>query len=317
MKSIFTILLLASSLSLCAQRSAVENAAGDSNAREKTHPTDIAGILCFWDFQEADGSDRLAVGKYPYALQEMNGPIARVEDGIFGPYSIDFEWGQWLRIKREHAPGLDLHGDDQQVTIVAWVKRESDRAWQHVAGMWDEGLAQFQGKAEGEGAGAPARQYALIISGTWQTDNTTYERVRASHQAHGYVSPQGGATPGHPFAFDYATGGTVLKKDRWYMVAYTFDGQIIKVYVDGVLDANERYNPFEYDDGIYDGGSEGADFTVALRRVPKFPTYPEGLPENASGFDGRIGGLAVYDRALTSKEIKALYAGSMSKDSVD
>lgn len=37
------------------------------------------------------------------------------------------------------------------------------------------------------------------------------------------------------------------------MLAYTFDGQAIKVYVDGALDENGNYNPF-----LYDGGEDGA-----------------------------------------------------------
>lgn len=42
------------------------------------------------------------------------------------------------------------------------------------------------------------------------------------------------------------------------MLAYTFDGQAIKVYVDGALDESGNYNPFLYDGSIYDGGEDGA-----------------------------------------------------------
>lgn len=271
-------------------------------------PTDIPGIVTFWDFQEPAGTSRMSRGRYKYALQEMNGPIKHVEDGIFGRYCADVEWGQWFRIKRQDAPGLNLHGKDQHVSMVAWVKRESDKAWQYIAGVWDEGTKDPVGK------GAPGRQYAIFMSGKWQNDYTTYVRAPAEHQAMGYVSITGAETPGHPFAFDYATGRTQIQKDRWYMLAFTYDGKAIKVYVDGVLDKNGNYNPFMYDKGIYDGGENGADFTVALRRVPIFSTYPDGVPENDTlGFDGRIGGLAVYDRALSANEIKRLYTSTMTK----
>lgn len=279
----------------------------------KTLPTDISNLITFWDFQEPAGEARVSQGKYNYALQEMNGPIQRVEDGVFGPYSIDLEWGQWFRIERKDAAGLDLHGDDQQVTMVAWLKRESDRVWQYIGGMWNEGDEKFKGKAGGEGAGAPGRQYAMFISGAWQNDHTTYERSRAEHQPMGYISPYGGATPEHPFAFDYATGGTYLNEGQWYMVAFTFDGEAIKVYVDGKLDENSNFNPFHYDGPIFDGGENGSDFTVAQRRVPTWPTYPDGVPGNKVGFDGRLGGLAVYDRALTETEISNLYQSTLSK----
>lgn len=276
-------------------------------AQEKAAPETIPDLLAFWDFQEQAGEPRTSKGQYKYALEEMNGPINRAEDGIFGPYSTDFEWGQWMRIKHEEASGLDLHGKQQEVTVVAWVKRESDRVWQFIAGMWDEGSEKFKGKTQGTGPDAPARQYALFISGAWQANYVTYERTRAKNQTHGYVSGTGGASPGQPFAFDYATGSTQLEKDKWYMVAYTYDQKALKVYVDGQLDRNGHYNPFYYDGGIYDGGENGADFTVALRRVPKFPSYPNGKPDNDAGFDGRIGGLAVYGRALTAAELKKLY----------
>jgi len=277
----------------------------------KVSPVDIPGLLTFWDFQEPASRDRVSVGRYKYALKEMNGPIERVQNGVFGTYCANFKWGQWFRIKRENAPGLDLHGDDQEVTMITWIQRESDRIWQYVAGVWNEGDEKFKGKPNATGPGAPARQYAMFISGYWQNDYTTYERTKAEHQPMGYISPYGGATPDHPFAFDYATGKTRLEQDRWYMVAFTFDGEVIKVYVDGQLDENGNYNPFYYDGPIYDGGKEGADFTVAQRDHPKWPDYPEGTPDHNEGFDGKIAGLAVYDRALTVEEIRTIYSSTM------
>jgi hypothetical protein len=283
---------------------------------KKLHPSDLPNLLTFWDFQEDAGSNRVSAGKYEYALEEMNGSIKRVKDGVFGPYSADFKMGQWFRIKHSEAPGLDIHGISKQVSMVAWIKRESNANWQFIAGMWDEGSLEFIGKSQGVGKGAPARQYAIFISGTWQNDYTTYERIKAEHQAHGYISSLGGATPDCMAAFDYATGGTHLKKNRWYMIAYTYDGEAIKVYVDGKLDYNETYNPFLFNGSIFDGGEKGSDFTVAQRHVPGWPSYPEGTNTKDIGFDGRIAGLAVYDRALSQDEINKLYNSTISNSSV-
>lgn len=285
--------------------------ADEPDAGAASGPEALPGLLAFWNFQESTGTDPVSTGEYRYTLKEMNGPIQRAEDGIFGPRSLDLEWGQWLRVERKDAPGLDLHGDDQTLTMVAWVQRQSDRAWQYIAGVWNEGDEKYMGQPRATGPGAPARQYALFMSGLWQSDYTTYERTPAEHQAMGYLSPFGGATPEHPFAFDYATGATRIEKDRWYMLAYTFDGEAIRVYVDGRLDANGNYNPFLYDGTIHDGGPDGADFTVAHRDHPRWPTYPEGMPEYKEGFDGKLGGLAVYDRALTPEEIAGLYQATM------
>ncbi|QDT15257.1 LamG domain-containing protein [Alienimonas californiensis] len=271
----------------------VPPAAADPNAdpvaARRAAPGAIPGLLAFWDFQEPAGAERVSLGQYQYALQEQNGPIARVEDGVFGPYSTDFKPGQWMILPHEDAPGLDLHGEEQRVSMAAWIKRESSNRWQFIGGMWDE-----RGRA---------RQYGMFICGAWQSDWTTYTRTKAGDQAMGYVSPLGGATPGRPFAYDYATGGTQLPKDRWTMISYAYDGQQIRVYVNGELDRNENYNPFRFDGPVYDGG---ADFTVANRAIPSWKNYPDG-PTDGSGFDGRLGGLAVWNRALTPEEMRTLY----------
>ncbi len=268
-----------------------EPAAGADLAARRAAPGAVPGLLAFWEFQEPSGANKISAGRFQYALQERNGPIARAEDGVFGPSSADFEPGQWMILPHADAPGLDLHGDDQQVSMVAWIKRESNRPWQFIGGMWNER--------------DHARQYGMFISGSWQTDWATYTRTRAVNQAMGYVSPFGGATPGHPFAFDYATGGTRLPKEEWTMIGYTFDGKSIRVYVNGELDRNGNANPFRYDGGMHDGGSA---FTVAQRAVKKWPDYPIGMPDVTTGFDGRLGGLAVWDRALTPAEMRTLHA---------
>ena len=279
---------------------------GPASALVVKTPVDMANLLGFWDFQEESGAPKVSKGKYQYPLHEMNGPIKRVEDGIFGPYSADLELGQWLRAKRADVPGLNLGGQPREISMVAWVKFESDRYWQFIAGIWSEGDRAFQGKASGTGKRYPARQYALFAFGNSENDYTTYVRTPVKHRAMGYLSPFGGASPNRPFAFDYASGAVQLQMHRWYMIAFTYDKQWIKVYVDGKLDANGNSNPFKFEGPVFDGGPDGADFTVALRNHPKWPDYPEGRPDHDEGFDGRIGGLAVFDRALAADEIKTL-----------
>lgn len=285
-KTIIIAVLIFGSLSLSAQ----------DQAERKNTPEGMPGLRCFWDFQKVSGEERISKGQYDYNLQEMNRPIKIVEDGVFGPKSIDFDWGQWFRINREEAAGLNLHGNDQQLTMVVWLQRESDRVWQYIADIWSEGDKRFLGKTEGEGTRAPARQYAMFVNGYWQNDYKTYERSRAENQVMGYLPPYGGATPEHPFAFDYFTDGSKLEKDRWYMLTFSYNGERLKVYVDGKLDTNANFNPFKYDGPIFDGAKNGTDFTVAQRNHPKWPTYPEGKTFYNEGFDGKIGGLAIYDR---------------------
>jgi hypothetical protein len=259
-------------------------------------PEEISDLVCFWDFQKApDGKVNLtSKGRYNYTLKEMNGPIELDTEGVFGPSSLKIRRGQWLMIKREECPGLNIFGK-QEVSMVAWIKRKGDNHWQYIAGMWNERDAQ--------------RQYALFFNGHRQTDYTTLERTEADNQPHGYVSDVGGATPNRPFCFSYATGKTKIEKDdSWYMLAYTYDHRAVKVYLNGEFDSNGNYNPFFWDKTIFDGGSNGSDFTVAQRALPKWPGYPEvEEPTHPEGFDGVLGGLAVYNRALTADEIKKLY----------
>ncbi|MGK7397786.1 MAG: LamG-like jellyroll fold domain-containing protein [Candidatus Cyclobacteriaceae bacterium M3_2C_046] len=276
-------------------------------------PVDIDDLVTFWDFQEnQDGeTDLTSKGPFAYTLTEMNGPIAQAKEGIFGPSGLEIERGQWLRIKREDCPALaNIHGE-QEVSIVAWIKRKADVHWQYIAGVWKEGAKEYKGQAKGSGEGAPGRQYALFTCGHKQVDYTTLTRTDAEHQVHGYVSDVGGATPERPFSFSYATGKSKLDFDEWNMIAFTYDHEAIRVYFNGELDKNGNYNPFYWDQPIFDGGEDGGDFTIAQREVPSWPDYPEGQPGNKVGFGGVLGGLAVYNRALGPSEIQQLYQSTM------
>ncbi|MGC4003010.1 MAG: hypothetical protein QM811_07695 [Pirellulales bacterium] len=79
----------------------------------------------------------------------------------------------------------------------------------------------------------------------------------------------------------------------------TYDGRASRAYVDGKLDSLEQYNPFPYDQGLFDGGMDGAPFTVgAVHRGGTWGNF----------FGGVIGGVAVYRRALTDDELGKLAA---------
>jgi hypothetical protein len=72
------------------------------------------------------------------------------------------------------------------------------------------------------------------------------------------------------------------------MLAISYDGRQIRAYLDGRLDARENANPFPYDEGIFDGGPDGAAFTVGANHVAGI--------ENNNRFAGRIAGIAVFNR---------------------
>lgn len=260
---------------------------------------DLPGLICFWDFQEMGGESRQSRGPHNYPLCEHHGKIIRVQDGVWGPYSAKIEPAQWLSIDRDECPALLIHGANAQYTILAWIKRDSERLWQYIAGAWNETDAK--------------RQYALFVNGSRKTDCRTFTRTNADCQAHAYLSVEGGNTPGNFACFSYATGATRLEENRWYFLAATYDQQSLKVYVDGKLDVLEYCNPFVYSDKpIFDGGARGANFTVAQRAIPDWKGYPD-TPYEKQGFSGQMGGLAVYDRALSPQQIGKIHAAAEAR----
>lgn len=236
----------------------------------------IDGLICFWNFAEAAGEERVAQGAHRYRLREMNGPIARAADGPFGPYAAKLAFGQWLRLPRAECPALNIHGPRSQVTVAAWVKRGSSAytGCEAVAGMWDETRKK--------------RQYCLFLNlRIWDS----------AEQVCGHVSSVGGPTPGYKYCMDAAIGSRPVPRDEWRLIAFTYDGTYAKAYLDGELDEREHYNPYRYEGGLFDGGPDGADFTVgAVDR--------SGEPGNF--FTGLLGGLAMFERALAPEELARL-----------
>jgi hypothetical protein len=246
-------------------------------------PQGIQGLVSFWDFQENAGQPRVGKGKAPLALQEKKGPIARSNDGVFGLSSAHIKHGQWFIIPRAEIGALDIHGANAQVTVVAWVKREAKDSWQAIAGVWDETHKK--------------RQYCLFLNAPRGTKADEMKRYPLANRIHGHVSAIGGPTPGEEFCITYSSGASAIPLKKWVCLAMQYDGRESRVYVNGKLDALEQYNPFPYADGLYDGGKDGADFTVgAVHRGGSWGNF----------FGGQIGGLAVYDRALTGEELVQL-----------
>jgi hypothetical protein len=261
--------------------------AGGQAARRQVLAT--PGLVSFWDFAEPAGEDRVAQGPNAYRLREVAGPIDRVEDGIFGPRAALVQPGQYFMIPRAQCPALNLHGEAAEVTVVAWIKRRRQPLpWcDAIAGMWDEARHQ--------------RQYCLFMA-------LGLSDVRSNHQVCGHISGTGGWTPGMDKCDEAASGATPTPHDAWVCAGMTYDGVTVRAYLDGVLDANGRRNPYHYTGGIHDGGTGGSDFTVAAVRLPPVNTAP--IFDRARGmgnfFSGLIGGLAVFNRALEPRVMASI-----------
>ena len=222
-------------------------------------------------------------------LHENNGPILRVNEGVFGPGALRIG-GQYLRIPRAECPALDLHGD-VRLSVVAWVKREpkpdDPDCCEFVAGVWNEERA--------------ARQYGLFLNlreGALlpeQRGPTPY-----GEQVCGHVSACGGPTPGYEWCTDASIGLTPVPFGVWQCVGFTYDGALVRSYLDGHLDARPERNPYTFTDPVYDGGTGGADFMIGANAVPDV-----GI---GNFFCGLMGGVAVFDRALLDNEMARLAA---------
>lgn len=238
--------------------------------------TGLPGLVCFWDFQEPAGRPRLAKGPHGYALQERAGPVERVAGGVFGEHALELKRGQYLGIDRADCPALDIQGPDAAVTVVAWLQRHRKREVQceAVAGMWNESRKK--------------RQYGLFLD----------LRIHQSgDNVAGHVSATGVPTPGYPWCMDAAIGASYLTYFDWHCVGFSYDGRLVRAYLDGRVDARVGFNPFAYTGGLFEGGADGADFTVgAVDRGGEMGNW----------FVGRLGGLAVFDRALADGEIADL-----------
>ncbi|MDE1862700.1 MAG: hypothetical protein KGI33_07300 [Thaumarchaeota archaeon] len=89
---------------------------------------------------------------------------------------------------------------------------------------------------------------------------------------------------------------TVLLPDRWYNIAGTYDNVTARIYVNGVLDSSKPAS-----------GAVGNSYgTLFLGYNPDRAMYEHWF----SPFDGTLGGVRIYDRALSGQEVEQLYASA-------
>lgn len=238
----------------------------------------LPGLCSLWTFQEETGALRRAIGRYDYTLRDGGDAVKRVKvtGAPFGTYAAELTHGNWLQIPRQECPGLNLCGPAAQVSVVAWIQRfrKPEVQCEFIAGMWNETQKK--------------RQYGLFLD---------LRIHQAGDNVCGHVSSSGGPTPGYPWCMDAAIGAGYIGYFDWHCVAFTYNGAMVSAWLDGRLESRVGFNPFAYPHGIYDGGEQGADFTVgAVHRGGEMGNW----------FVGRIGGLAVFSRALEASELQTL-----------
>lgn len=238
----------------------------------------------FWDFNQASAPFTPAIGPSSLALVDGAGStVTKTAGGPFGS-AVSFDGStDYLIIPAANVGVLNMAAK-QAVTVVGWVQRTAINQANFIAGMWQEDNAD------------PKRQYGLFV------DLPSYG---GDNQVCGHVSKTGGATPGYPFSRDYSATGQELPAGEWAMVGFTYDGAKAISYYDGVYDVRPTFtdnqgqtyakNPYLFPDGL--NTTSIADFTVgAVKLTAGFANWMKGL----------IGGVAVFDRALTPAEMTKL-----------
>jgi hypothetical protein len=207
--------------------------------------------------------------------------------------------GHRLYAPRESVPALAaISGHSAVVSILAWVQLLPEHPLHgggYVGGVWEEDRSW--------------RQYAIFM------DHTGGCAAKNGLVAH--ISAEGGPSPGQRYCESRACGVTELQPGAWHCVANTYDGQSIKAYVNGTLDAKQGdpNNPFLYPNppkfpngGIFTPhAGTGANFSMGANLIHDGGGIGAGHLGNE--FVGLIGAFAVYNQSLESSEITALCQG--------
>ncbi len=94
------------------------------------------GLVALWDFKEKEGHNRKATGMGKFHLNEENGTLPRVNEGPLSGYSAQFGNKAFLSLENSKTGALNIFGENQGVTVIAWVKWEGNTGF--VGGMWNE-----------------------------------------------------------------------------------------------------------------------------------------------------------------------------------
>lgn len=262
--------------------------------QDSQKPTKILstrGLVALWDFSEEAGQSRKSLGKKAYALKEMNGSIARIQEGPLSGYSAEFNGTGYLSLPHAETGSLNIYGKKQAITVVAWIKWTGEQTG-FIGGMWNE--YQDGGK----------RQYGLFVS---------LPHYNGRNQVCGHISQTGKPSPPFPYSIDYSASAQEVKPNQWACIAFTYDGKYIRSFLNGIFQKREpelihNTKGFEgYPNGLiqsknpyyfpYYIGNNGSDFTVGAVLLKR------GM---GNFFKGQIGGLAVFNRALKERELKRL-----------
>lgn len=228
---------------------------------------------------------------------------------------------------RLHGSGIDVKGPGQSVTLLAWIQR--DKGDHAIAGIWHEGTDLAANSKPAARIEPGMRQYALFAG------LAANPGASAAH-----VSENGGSSFGDKYA-RYLSVTPEKIPPGWSMVGLRFDNRANTVTssLNGVeteywIDNPTRHRFFQWaakgwQEGAYrppPGFVKVVDGKLAALKVNPFwfphdlytpPSLERGGPftigrvihsSRSVGFVGQIGGVAVFNRSLSPKQLKRLAA---------
>jgi hypothetical protein len=277
------------------------------------------GLISFWTFGEDNDERRKSIGtKDVFPLKNTGGEIPRVAGGPFSGYSAELDGKHYFLIPRAELSSLNICGPQAQVSMFATVRLSELKGGATIAGIWSEG--------NGANDDTGTRQYAMLLN------MPTYGGTR---QLTPHISSEGGVTrradgSALPWCADYAASRSEVPVGKWVTLGFTYDGKYIRAYFNGVMEKREINPGVDKRDDRYftsegpDGGSRGVNPYYHGRGIFAYDkklharSKPAGPPDFTIGarycggmlneaLKGQIGGLAVFNRALTNEEMKRLH----------
>jgi hypothetical protein len=219
-------------VSLCALLSAVLSTGCCTTANPTTGDVSaveqMPGLVAFWTFGEPAGQPRLSQGtSNPHPLLEVGGPIRRVPGGPFSGFSAELDGRQFFRVPYSETRDLNISGPQAQVSMFAVVRLQDLEVSKTIAGMWSEG--------KGHGDDSGTRQYAMLLN---------MPAYGGPRKLVPHISSEGGVTrradgSAFPWCADYAVSRHEVPENEWVTLGFTYDGQWLKAYINGVLDRHE------------------------------------------------------------------------------
>jgi hypothetical protein len=220
------------------------------NAAESKYPHLWKNLKGAWlPFLGPTGNTLHGVGNNKSKGSFVNGPTwVRDKDGA----SLDFEMGSSQYVLVGDNPGLEF---SPNITVSTWIKVESYNDYNVIVSRWDET--------------GNNRVWALVVF--------------ATGLVYWYIDADGGN-----LNFDLINSGAAIGLGVWKRVSATFDGDYMRLYIDGTEVANKDTALT----ALYTGGTAN----LWIGGAPKFAGVPQ-------YFDGLISQVNVYNRAFTHAEV--------------